>query len=284
MIRFGPAGNSDSFYDAGYKKTVEMPMWLNELGLDAYEYQCGQGVRVGENTAIQIGEEARKYGIQLSIHAPYFINFANAESQKRENSKKYLYDSLVVAKWMGANRVVFHPGTKMDLDRAVAMSNIMRSLKEFVGEIASTDLSDVYICPELMGKINQMGTLEEIIEMCKISETLIPTIDFGHYNARNHGNIKGIEDYKYVFDYIRNELGEERAKSIHIHFSRIEFTAGGEKKHWTFDDVQFGPDFEPLAELLYKEKLDPVIICESRGTMAEDALRMKNMYLANGEK
>ena len=60
---FGPAGNSDSFYAAGNKATVEAPAWLRSLGLTAYEYQCGRGVRVSEETARRMGEEAAKHGI-----------------------------------------------------------------------------------------------------------------------------------------------------------------------------------------------------------------------------
>ena len=76
MVLFGPGGNSVSFYNDGYKSTLDAPKWLYEKGLDAYEYECGQGVRVSNETAKKFGEEAKKYGITLSVHAPYFISLS----------------------------------------------------------------------------------------------------------------------------------------------------------------------------------------------------------------
>ena len=110
MVLFGPGGNSVSFYNEGNKSTLDAPKWLSEKGLDAYEYECGQGVRVSTETAKKFGEEARKYGITLSVHAPYFISLASEEEEKRENSIKYILDTLNVAKAMGAKRIVVHPG------------------------------------------------------------------------------------------------------------------------------------------------------------------------------
>ena len=75
-------------------------------------------------------------------------------------------------------------------------------------------------------------------------------------------------------------LGDDRARQFHVHFSRIEYSAGGEKRHWTFADTQFGPEPQPLMELLAERQLTPVVICESAGTQAEDAQMMQQMYRA----
>jgi deoxyribonuclease-4 len=132
---------------------------------------------------------------------------------------------------------------------------------------------------ETMGKINQLGTLPEVIELCRLSPRLCPVVDFGHLNARHLGNyFVTADDYRRVFDEIGSKLGDPYARNLHCHFSKIEYSAGGEKKHLTFTDTVFGPDFEPLAQVLAEEKLTPRIICESAGTMAEDALAMKALY------
>ena len=277
MIKFGPGGNSKSFYDSGHKATTEAPKWLSEIGLDAYEYECGNGVNVTEPTAKKIGEEAKKYNISLSVHAPYFISLASEEEEKRQNSIKYIMGSLKVAKYMGATRIVVHPGGAGKRDRKDAFLLAMETMKNAVKVAKSEGYNDIYICPETMGKINQLGTVEEIIEMCKIDEILLPTIDFGHINARTMGGLKTEEDFYNIIKYIQNELGAERGNNFHVHFSKIEYTKGGEKKHLTFEDIEYGPDFTLLAKAMKKLKVTPTIICESAGTMAEDALTMKKI-------
>ncbi len=278
MIRFGPSGNSDSFYEQGYKTSSQMPAWLASMGLDAYEYSCTKGVNIGEKTAIEIGNEAKNNNIFLSIHAPYYINMASEEIGKRENSKKYIIDTLKVAKWMNAKRIVVHTGSCSKVDRKWALETAIQVLKETLELSDMVGYGDISICPEVLGKHNQLGTLEEIMEMCKIDERIIPTIDFGHIHARGLGRLNSEKDFSSIIDIIENSIGKARAKHLHCHFSRIEYSKGGEKKHWNFSDQQFGPEFEHLAPVLVKRGMQPVIICESSGMMAEDALEMKTIY------
>ncbi|HHW31762.1 MAG TPA: TIM barrel protein [Clostridiaceae bacterium] len=278
MIRFGPSGNSQSFYDQGFKSSLQMPGWLAGMGLNAYEYQCNRGVNIRESTAKAIGEEALKNNVFISIHAPYYINLSSQEESKRTNSKNYILDTMKVANWMQAERVVVHTGSCTKMDRRFALELAIQVLRDTIKEADSMGLSHITICPEVLGKVNQLGTIEEIVEMCKIDERLIPTIDFGHIHARGMGSLNTPRDFENIIDYIGNELGTERMKRLHIHFSRVEYSQGGEKKHWTMEDTQYGPEFEHLAVVLIKKKMEPVIICESRDFMAEDALKMKKIY------
>lgn len=277
MIRFGPSGNSESFYEQGYKSSSQMPAWLAQMGLNAYEYSCTKGVKISEPTAREIGEQAKANDIFLSIHGPYYISMSSQEEQKRENSKKYILDTLRVAKWMGAKRVVIHTGSSSS-GRECALEAAKKVMKETIILADEAGYGDISICPEVLGKINQLGTLEEILDMCKLDERLVPTIDFGHIHARGLGAINSVEDFDRIIQTIENELGTERASHIHCHFSRIEYTKGGEKRHWTFAETEYGPEFAYLAPVLVKRKMEPIIICESRGNMAEDALTMKNIY------
>jgi len=112
----------------------------------------------------------------------------------------------------------------------------------------------------------------------------VPAIDFAHLHARGKGAINSEEDYARILDRLSDKLGGYRAKRFHVHFARIEYTAAGEKAHRTFADTQFGPEFRPLARLIAKRGLEPVIICESQGTMAEDAADMKRQYTEELEK
>lgn len=277
-VKFGPSGNSDIFYEQGCKSSIEAPKWIKKFGLDAYEYQCSKGVNISTQKAFELGGEAKKYEIQVSIHAPYYISLASVEEEKRNNSIKYILDTLAIAKVMGAKRIVVHCGSASKIDRSLALSIQKETLSKAILKAKELGLDNIHICPETMGKMNQLGSLEEVVKLCTINDNLLPTVDFGHLHARGLGCLNKYEDYENIFNYIENHLGNDRLKILHIHYSRIEFTEGGEKKHWSYDDVQYGPEFEPIAEVIYKKGLSPTIICESRGTMAEDALRLKKIY------
>lgn len=278
MIWFGPSGNSEKFYEDGNKHSYQMPEWLKNMGLNAYEYQCNKGTNIKRETAEKIGFEAKKAGIRLSIHAPYYINLSSAEEAKRKNSVQYILNTCQVAKWMGADRIIIHPGSVGKLSREEAMMLALPVLAEVIKEADESGFSDITICPEVLGKINNLGSVDEVITMCGLDERMIPCIDFGHVYARTLGALKDTNDFNAIFDKIENALGIERTRKLHIHFSRIEFTQAGEKMHHTLDDTQYGPDFEPLAEVLVKRKIEPVIICESRDRMAEDAVILKEIY------
>ena len=283
-IKFGPAGNDEAFYNAGYKRTIEMPEWLDKLGLDAYEYQCGRGVNISDETALLLKEQAERYNISLSLHSPYFISLSSVEEEKRMNSIKYLLQSAGAAKAMGATRVVLHSGSCSKISREYALELAKDTLKKAIDVLDESGYSDITLCPETMGKINQLGTLDEVVELCSLDERLIPTIDFGHLNARTQGGVKTAADYEKILFIVENKLGYDRMSIFHSHFSKIEYTEGGEKRHLTFEDTIFGPDFEPLAEVIYKRGLTPTIICESAGTMAIDALQMKDTYQAKSTR
>lgn len=274
--KFGPSGNSLSFFEKGYKHSYEAPAYVAEMGLDAYEYSGGNGITGGESVFVKIGQEARKHGIALSLHTPYFISLSGIDPEKRLKSLDYIEKSLWAAELMGADVIVIHCGSAAKITREEAMrlsaDTLYRALEKFPD-------TPVRFGVETMGKINQLGTLEEVVTLCKEDKRLCPVVDFGHLNARNKGGyFVTVDDYRRVFDYVASELDDERAKTMHCHFSKIEYTDAGEKKHLTFEDTVFGPDYLPLAECIAREKLSPRIICESDGTMAEDALKMKEAY------
>ena len=182
---------------------------------------------------------------------------------------------------IGGKRIETVPNSKLQGALELAVDTMHKA----VAALDEAGLSNIHICPETMGKVNQLGTLYEVLELCKVDERLIPCIDFGHLNARDQGSLKTKADFEEIFLAIKNTLGSDRLKSFHSHFSKIEYTAGGEKRHLTFDDTVYGPEYEPVMELTYKYGCDPVFICESAGTQAEDARQMKDYYNSiRGEK
>ncbi len=273
---FGPAGNCERFYAEGYKRTEEAMKWLSRIGLDAYEYQCGNGVRTGEAVLRAIGEEAKKYSIALSLHAPYYISLSGVEEEKRLKSIDYITQSVRAAEALGADKIVIHTGSASKISRQEAVELARDTMLRALDAVGDTD---VKFGLETMGKKNQLGTLEEVIDLCTTDSRLYPVVDFGHLNARDVGGVfTTADDYRRVFDLIGEKLSQEKAKYLHCHFSKIEYTDKGEKKHLTFEDEVYGPPFEPLMEAIIKEGMCPRIICESAGTQADDALAMKKYY------
>jgi deoxyribonuclease-4 len=279
FARFGPAGNSESFYASGYEKSLDVPEYLEKMGLNAFEYQSGRGVNIGKETAAELGKRAAANNIMLSLHAPYYISLSSTEEEKRKKSIDYILQAARAVDAMGGNRIIVHSGSSAKISREAALELAKETLGWAIHALDEQGLSHINICPETMGKVNQLGTLDEVLDMCLLDERLVPCIDFGHLNARDFGAIENKSDFDAILEKILSKIGSERRRSIHIHFSKIEFTpAGGEKKHLTFSDTVFGPDPMPLIELLVEKDMSPIVICESDGTQAEDAAIMKKAY------
>lgn len=283
--KFGPAGNSESFAAMGYKKTIQVPEYIVRMGLDAYEYQCGRGVRISTEAAQAFGQKAKEAGVTLSLHSPYYISLSSLEEEKRTGSIDYILQSARAADAMGAQRVVVHSGSCAKLSRTDALELAKDTLRRALQAMDEEGLGHIHLCPETMGKLNQLGDLQEVLELCQLDERLIPCIDFGHLNARTFGTLNDPQAVRAVFEQIEDKLGISRLRQFHSHFSKIEYTLkGGEKCHLTFADTEYGPSFEPVAEMIVRKGCSPTIICESAGTQAEDAAAMKRMYQQAKEK
>ncbi len=278
MIKFGPSGNSQSFYGMGYKHTTQAPEYLNKFNLDCFEYSFGRGITMSEDKAVEIGQSFAQGGKEISVHAPYFINFANPADEAAQKSYNYVLTSAKYLELLGGKRLVFHPAAQGKATREDAVKLTCERLKVLRDYVYLNGFEDLYFCPETMGKLAQIGTLEEVVEFCKIDKIYLPAIDFGHINAREQGSLKTVEDYQLRLEYMVDQLGYERVKHFHVHFSKIMYSAKGEVKHLTFSDNVFGPEFEPLAVALKQLKLEPYIVSESDGTQAEDAAKMKEIY------
>lgn len=278
-IKFGPAGNAQSFAEAGFKATVDAPRWLHEMGLNAYEYQCGRGVNIGEETARKIAAQAALHDIAMSLHAPYYINLSNRDEERVQKNIGYVLASCQAATWLGADRIVVHTGGVGKQSRTKAFENTKENLRDILNAVEQAGYTTT-ICLETMGKQSVIGSAEEIFELVALDDRLLPCIDFGHLNARTCGKCSTEEEFAQVLDLMENTIGTERARVFHSHFSHIEYGPKGEVRHLTFADEQYGPDFAPLAKLIAQRGWTPRFICESAGTQAEDAKQMMDMYLA----
>ena len=278
MIKFGPSGNSESFYAEGFSHTEEAAAFVKKRGLDCFEYSFGRGVRMSEDKAISIGEAFQAEGVEISAHAPYFINFANPDDEMVAKSYGYVLDTAKMLKLMGGKRVVFHPAAQGKASREEAVALTEDRLKILRDYIYLNNMQDMMFCPETMGKLAQIGTVEEVVRFCKVDPVYTPCVDFGHINAREQGSLVTVDDYKSRLEYMIAELGFERMEHFHVHFSKIMYSVKGEVKHLTFADMVYGPEFDPLAVALKDLKLKPYIVSESAGMQVEEAEMMKKIY------
>lgn len=281
LIKFGPSGNSQAFFDAGYTKSEDSAKWVKNLGLDCFEYSFGRGVNMSDAKAVELSAAFRSAGVEISVHAPYYINLANPDGEMAEKSIGYIINSAKKVVLLGGNRVVFHPASQGNATREEAVNLTKTRFNALCERIYAEGLEKVKFCPETMGKLAQIGTVEEITEFCKTDKVFTPCVDFGHVNAREQGSLKTEEDYERLLRYMIDGLGFERMKNFHVHFSKIEYSARGEIRHLTFDDTVYGPAFEPLAATLKKLGLEPYIVCESAGTQDIDAVKMRKIYYNN---
>lgn len=277
---FGPSGHSESYAAEGLTSTADMPEWISARGLDIFEYSFGRGVRVSTATAAAIGEKCDEYGVEMSVHAPYFINFASPEPEKAQNSVNYILSSLKVLKAFGGERCVFHAGAQGQDSREAAFARTKEMFARTLELIAEEpDYADLIVCPETMGKQAQIGTVEEVIELCKLGDNVYPCVDFGHINALYGGSLKSARDFEDVVKKLLDGLGEKKTGNMQVHFSKIQYGAKGEIRHLTFADDVYGPEFEPFAEIIVKYGLTPHILSESAGTQAEDSAAMRDIWL-----
>ncbi|MEM2103474.1 MAG: TIM barrel protein [Candidatus Bathyarchaeia archaeon] len=275
--RFGPAGIPPTF--KALKATLaDVPRLLRDEGLDAFEYQAvrwGTKPQIRKEEAEKFGSRARENDVLLSLHGSYFINLCG-EKESMEADKNRLIACAKAAQWMGAYIVVFHPGFYGKKPPREALANCLKSMKDVVEELRALGISNVKLGPETMGKPSQFGSLEEVLALCENVEQTQPVIDWAHLHAREQGFFKTSKHFCQVLETIESRLGVEAVRDMHCHFTKVEFTDKGERRHHVMDEVGYGPDFEILAKVIADFKLKPVIISESP-ILDIDAIKMRDI-------
>lgn len=276
--RFGPAGVPPLF--RVLKATLaDVPKLLHEEGLDAFEYEAvrwGAKPQIKKEHAEELGLEANKNDVLLSLHGSYFINFCG-EKAIIEASKNRLISCATAAEWMKAYVVVFHSGYYGKRFKREAFASCVKALKQTVETMKSLGIKNVKIGPETMGKRTQLGSLEEVLSLCETVEQTQPVIDWSHLHARDRGRLRTVDDFRRIIEEIENRLGTEVAENLHCHFSKIEFTSKGEKRHRMIDEKSYGPDFRMFAKVIIEYHLKPVIISETP-IIDADAIKMREIF------
>lgn len=292
---FGVAGNPPNFWQTDFRKDrANAAQWLQTIGLDALEIQCGYGVRMPEERAIAFRQNAEQYGIELSLHGPYYISLGSENPKKIENSLNELRKACELAHRIGSDKVIFHLGS-IGNDRETARTRAIEALQRFEKE---NDLEQVHLFPEIAGKIRQLGSLEDVLAICEAVKCAWPCLDLAHLHARNRGSLRTKDDFAAVINAVEARLGEETLKHLHIHLYPVEWGSHGEIQHKAFHDklpetqqlclfpseqdhdVVYLPRYEPCLELIVERQLYPTVICEAKDSQDLGALEMKRFYMA----
>ena len=282
--RFGPAGVPPFFRTMG-AELPDVPVLLREEGLNAFEYQAsrwGQTPQMKQQAAEQLGSEAERNDILLSLHGSYYVNLAG-KKEVIEASKRRLIACATAAQWMGAYVVVFHLGYYGAKGKKTAFRDCVDALSDVAKTISSMGINSVKLGPETMGKHVQVGSLEEILTICETVEGTQLVIDWGHLHARSGGRLNTASDFRAVVEEAEKRLGTKTVKDMHCHFSKIEFTRKGERRHHILDEKAYGPNFASLAEIILEFRLHPIVICETP-LLDVDAMKMRDTFLETARK
>jgi len=276
---FGPAGIPLASKEGG---TLDGIRTVSELGLGAMEIEFVRGVHMSMEKAHEAGAEARKLNISLSCHAPYWINCCAKEKVKLARSIHNLVSTAKAAHALGARIIVFHPGFYMGRSSSECTPLVKNTIKLALEKLHSLNIHDVLLGMELTGKPSQYGDIDEIIALASEIPQTAPVIDFAHHHARNNGLIRGEVEYAKLFEKLENGLGSKAVHSFHSHFSEIEYTVKGERRHLELGTSN-EPPFNPLMKLLAERGYNGTIICESP-LLDQDALKMQRAYRSYSKK
>jgi len=270
LIEFGPAGIPAS------AKPHNIAGGLNrvkELGLDSDELEFTYSVTLSEPAAREVGVEAKKLGIGLSVHAPYYINLNSVEKKKIEASKKRILHSAIVGEAAGARIVCFHPGFYGKDSKENAFETVERELIELSDSFREKKLN-IKIGLETTGKNSQFGSLEEILELGRKVRNVFPYVDWAHLHARCNGCLKTKNDFIDLIKLIK-KAGPEFLDGLFMHVAGINYSEKGERNHLNLNQSDF--NYKALLQALHEMKVKGNIICESPN-LEEDALLLKKYY------
>lgn len=277
-MNFGVAGVPIN-YKGKFNKIFD---WLKSLNLNTFEIQCTYGFKISEQNKAIFNFE-RENGFKFSIHAPYYINMGSLNADVVERSKSNMKQGVELAKEIGVNRIIFHPGgghKNTPEGRKIAINQIIKAINEFTSEI---DMKDVKLYPEIGGKTANLGSIDEIIEICKNCKYCYPCIDIAHLHARENGSIINKQILREKLEKVKNEL-PEKFKQIHFHAYTINYNEKGEIKHLVHGEnmpngEEGKPNLNDFVELLHEMNIDAWVISEAHDSQELGAKYMHDLYI-----
>jgi len=244
-----------------------------ELGLGCMEVQFVRGVKMSESMAQMVAEVAKKKGVKLTAHAPYFINLNAREEEKVIASQERLIQTARIASLLGAEGIVFHAAFYLDAPPSAVYATVKRNLEQTMRQLRAGG-NRVLLRPETTGKASQFGTLEEVLRLSTEVEGVAPCVDFAHWHART-GGFNSYEEFAAMLQQVEDSLGRQALDNMHIHISGVHYGRQGEIKHLNLKESDF--NYIELLKVLKTLEAKGVVICESPDREG-DALLLQQTY------
>ena len=269
-LLFGTGGTPHS---AKSKSTMHGIERIAELGLGCMEMEFVQGVRMGEAAARLVRETVIKAGVKLSAHGPYFIKLNAREPEKVRASQERILQTARIASICGAESITFHAAFYLGDPPEKAYDAVKKYLEEVLHQLRREN-NRVWVRPEIMGKLSQFGTVEEVLNLSTELEGVAPCLDFAHWHART-GKFNSYQEFASILEQVEERLGKATLDNMHIHVSGISYGKKGEIKHLNLEESDF--QYAELLKALGDYDAKGIVICESPN-LEEDALLLQATY------
>lgn len=269
-LKFLTAGIPIVAEGKGYKQAFET---LKELNLDGLEAEFVHGVRINTDS-VNVVRDAVDKGFTVTCHGPYYINLNAKEPEKVDASVTRILDTARAAKAMNAYSITYHAAFYMGNDKKVVFDRVVQQT-EIIAKTLAEEENNVFVRPETTGKATQWGDLEEIVQLSKLFDNVLPCVDFAHLHARSGGAYNTYEEFCRIFEYIGKELGEKALKNFHAHIAGIEYSDKGEKRHLILEESDM--NYKDLIKTFKEFDVNGVIVCESPN-IEGDAKLLKDFY------
>lgn len=270
-LKFTTAGQPICTDGAGYKKAFEI---LEELNLDGMELEFVHGVRMSPANQKLVKELSESKGMVLTAHGPYYINLNSKEEEKVDASIKRIIDTAKMAQSLDGYSITYHAAFYMGMDKKEVYKKVEKSTA-LITETLQEENINIWVRPETTGKGTQWGNLEEIVQLSKTFEQVLPCVDFSHLHARTNGKYNTYDEFARVFETIGNEIGQYALENFHAHIAGIEYSEKGEKKHLLLEESDM--NYKDLIKAFKDFDIKGVVVCESP-IMEKDAVLLKNYY------
>lgn len=267
-LYFLTAGVPLSAGTKGYGRGFEI---LDEMGLDGLELEFVHGVRISDKSRESVSASKKI----ITAHAPFYVNLNAREEEKVEASVQRIIETAVTAQELGGYSITFHAGFYLNQDKELVYEKIKAQTKVITDALSGVG-NKIWIRPETTGKATQWGDLEEIINLSKEFETVLPCVDFSHLHARYNGISNTYDEFCAIFEKIGNELGQIALDNFHAHIAGIEYGAKGEKKHLNLEESDF--NYKDLLKAFKSFNIKGAVVCESPN-IELDAKLLKDYYV-----
>lgn len=230
---------------------------LEKMNLDGLEVEFVHGVRYSDSTREAILNRNNKI---ITHHGPYYINLNAKEDDKIEASIKRVLDTARAGYDLKAYSITYHAAFYLGEDSETVTKKMIERHKIIIDTLQKEN-NNIWVRPETTGKKSQWGTLDEIIELSKEFNQILPCIDFAHMHARSNGKYNTYDEFSKILEQLGNELGDRALKNFHGHCAGIDYSEKGEKKHLIFKEADF--NYKDLLKAMKKFDIKGALVCES---------------------